>query len=753
MGNSKLINEIRLADMRIPFIEDQGFYVVRKGESYKIPMSETGQSQYTGESGGIHCSFRLDQCKDYVRIDTKIHVDVEEMPEIIGWRTGIDTYMTEYPQWNDKFFPTMLRCEKTHFWGYFMSPTGKCFALLSPEPISSFRYDYYQKSNGLSGNKIYTVLLEIFNGGKLPYRHPRMQLKKGDCLEHTFYIVPLKKPEDIWEQAWEVCGIPLIKLEKTVFKPEEKLTFELNAKVHTKLTMFSPDGQSVDTEQLLKDTGVYRLIAECDNGRISEACISVLKPYEWYLKQARKEALKKPQKATTHAESWYGYYSAFLAAKHYPDEKTDELLDKSFWETAPYMFDLEKKQPILSPYRVQNLSTMVGVLVDHYEADKEYRKESLYLASAFGDRIMETQKEDGAYYRKGENHYTCVIYIAKSMLELAKAEKELLPEKSQEHYESAGRAVENLVELLERIGTEGEHTLEDGMLSCSALQLGMYALTLPVEKRQRYIDAAEYMLKVHECLEQNIIPDSRMRGGTLRFWEAQYDVLIKGGMFSSPHGWTAWYAYALYYLYLLTGKSQYLIKLRNTLGSCLQLMSFEGNLRWAFVPNPQITVDMFVPDKTKPVKDGYQHLEADTEAFEGKHETQIIGEQYVEMISGWYRIRENLYAGGYLQCPLVYADGYRTGDNQGGACDNDVHEIFKCLEETLLKKAFVYEEEDGSFTGVECKVTVDQDVLVVDSYEDITALHINIHTTKDIVLNGRLVQKNMSGIGFLEADI
>lgn len=41
-------------------------------------------------------------------------------------------------------------------------------------------------------------------------------------------------------------------------------------------------------------------------------------------------------------------------------------------------------------------------------------------------------------------------------------------------------------------------------------------------------------------------------------------------------------------------------------------------------------------------------------------------------------------------------------DNQGGCCDNDVHEIFKCIEECVLRKAFIYENEDGSFLTYGC---------------------------------------------------
>lgn len=53
---------------------------------------------------------------------------------------------------------------------------------------------------------------------------------------------------------------------------------------------------------------------------------------------------------------------------------------------------------------------------------------------------------------------------------------------------------------------------------------------------------------------------------------------------------------------------------------------------------------------------------------------------------------------------LYLPDGMRCVDNQGGCCDNDVHEIFKCLEETVFRKAFLYQNDDGSFTTSGCLV-------------------------------------------------
>ena len=102
-------------------------------------------------------------------------------------------------------------------------------------------------------------------------------------------------------------------------------------------------------------------------------------------------------------------------------------------------------------------------------------------------------------------------------------------------------------------------TFEDGMISCSALQVGMFALLQEdPASRQHYAQAMMDILESHDCLTQLKVNDGRRRGGTMRFWEAQYDVLMLPNMFNSPHGWSAWRAYASYYAYLLTLDERYL---------------------------------------------------------------------------------------------------------------------------------------------------------------------------------------------------
>ena len=80
-----------------------------------------------------------------------------------------------------------------------------------------------------------------------------------------------------------------------------------------------------------------------------------------------------------------------------------------------------------------------------------------------------------------------------------------------------------------------------------------------------------------------------MNGASLRYWEAQYDILSFPDMMNSPHGWSAWRIYGLRNLYLLTGEYSYLQQMVNAIGTCIQLFDPPtARLNWAFVCDPYI---------------------------------------------------------------------------------------------------------------------------------------------------------------------
>ena len=748
-----IISEISSNGVIVPFYEDYGpsLYYTDGGENINISLRSEGE-EYSYQEGDVRFSMRHIVKNDelVLRVRIRNNSDTEFRPEKIGLCLGVNSYMTEHPEWNDKFFPSYLRVEKTHFVGYFMSPLENAVIVASATPIAAWELEYNRytdEENCHFGHRIATASLLLTLDSDLPQRYPENLRGIGACEEMSWdiHLIPTQSVDNFEQVIAERFGLPVIMLDRYTVPCGERVNVNVLCKENFTLKIESPSGKITGASEFSPtEYGVYTVTATSESGKISEAKLYSRHEYSWYMRAARKNALYKPQKATTHTESWYGFFSAFLAKKHYPDAELDKMAKALFDEIMPLMYDFKSGKAIVIPWRIQNVAALVGLLVDVFESDKEVNREYLDYANNMAEMLISSQTEDGAY-RNINSHYTSVIYIAKSMLELALCEKEesktntLYLDRYKKHYESARRAVIDLKNLKERIGTEGEHTLEDGMITCTALQLACFALTLEDEKeRAPFIEAAEHLMRVHRCLEELHTPDTRMRGATLRFWEAQYDVMIRGNMMNTPHGWTSWKSYATYYLYLLTGKEEYLFDTVDTIGSCIQMIDEDENLRWAFIKDPYRRVNVLVPDFDNPVTDGYKNIPSDLNtAYRGKFEEKIVCEQYVDLISSWYRVSEDeLMVGGYQLCPL-YLDGYSIMvDNQGGACDNDVHEHFKCLEETLLKKAFLIYKE-GKVKTVNSTYNLTKSEICVIPTEECDFLHVNCDADVLVKIKGK----------------
>ena len=692
------------------------------------------QAEYCCDN--VKFSLNIIETDEYVtvRVELLNRNSFRYMPQRISVKLGLDTYMDTYPEWNKKLFPTMLRFEKSHMYGYFMSPCGDVIGICCNSAAAGYSFDYNVLDTGSYGHRIKDVNFDIICCPPLPNRcaDSVTYLEAGEKRVLNIYLIPGLKEHNVFKKINLISGIPIIVSEKYTVSRGEKIRYNIitDKKVDTEL--IAPDGTKARNTD---NVGLYTLTVKDEDGYKASASYYVREDYRWYLEKARENAILKPPKATTHCESWYGFFSGYLARKHFPDEKYDCITDAMFDEIMPLIFDFESARPKVIPERIQNISAFISLLVDRFETDGNMKY--LMLASMYGDLLMEKQKEDGGYYRNN-THYTCVIYPAKSLMELYHAELRqtdaYFKKQGRKHYESVKKAIDDLAARLDDLETEGEMTFEDGMISCAALQLAYFALELPCSERKKYVEAAEYMIKKHRCLEQNNIPDARMNGASIRYWEAQYDINYKGNMVNSPHGWTAWTLYAKFYLYLLTGKTIYLKEFENGLGACLQLMSTNGDLRWGFICEPHLETKVFVADEEKKIKDAYESVRLSKQGCRGRYVESVISEQYVPMISDWYRVSENNpVVGGYEFCPLFLEDKTIKVDNQGGACDNDVHEIFKCMEETVLHKAFIAEEDDHVLC-YGCTVLCNGETVEVLLEKDTEILYSSLNNKK-IILN------------------
>lgn len=692
--------------MNIPFRTDEygkSFYIENDNNFILLPYKV---GEYNAEGIDFSVAEKLEG--DILKISLSIKSNVPIKLKRLGMRLGIDTYMDKYPDWNDKYFPSALRCEKQGFWSCFMSPLGKILSVCSPSKIVSWRNEYSDCDFDIVGHRIYTSSIEFINTYPQPERHPISRtVLNEEPINIELYFKECSSEEDMYSFIEEYANIKVPNINRFTLQKGESLYIG-DEKYNGELK----DGLNIISKSNMAETSVF-----------------VRKDWFYYLDSARKSAEICQQKPGTHCESWYGYFSRVLYATLIKDAEYADSLCKEFNEFFECLAEKQDGRYIMREKtdrnRLQNISAMISLLADFYELTNNI--EYLDKANGLAKCLIDMQHDDGSYRNKGV-HYTCVIYPAKSMLELALAEKTAgLTDRYNLHFNSAYRAIKNLEELLDNIGTEGQMTFEDGMISCESLQLGFLALLLPEgEERENLAKAAELILKKHRCLEQQFLPDCRVRGCTARFWEARYDLNFFSNMINAPHGWTSWKTYATYYLYLLTGKLEYLRDTMDTIGACMQCVDSEGTLNWGYVVDPCIVG---------------QNLKKGSLKGNIQTEETVVGECYLPMISHWWRQEKGTLIMQYLE---PWDKPELWDKNYGGSCDNDVHEHFKALMETVFGKAFIHETEDG-FETYNCYGN-DGEFICEDSYLKEWVIYSS--SNRNIILNGKETEI-FKGINFI----
>ncbi len=702
---------LKLSGERIPMRRDSyaQALVVESGElKHEIQFGRSG-AEYTGECDGIKFVKRvtLENDRLYIKLRLEVSGSYENVTRIY-LRTGVDSYMETYPYWDEQFYPTFMRCESTHFWGYFMRTDGKMLAVASPDPVASWsnHYNrvYYDPQNfDDPGHRVYTTSFDLYNAFPQPKRHPKIALEAGKSYEYEFVFAILSNFDELNAFYNSVVGMGLTVAEKWTLEQGESIKPIPEAGDYS---LFDESGARLDLNAPLKNPGRYYLIHEL-NGKVSESVFFVRAGVADYLRVGAVAALKHEQYASANCETYYGFSAIFAYLTKFKDEKmlATALERLDYFLSVLLSDDQTEIKPDGAPWRIQNYTTIVSILTLAYRASG--LEKYLDIAQKLARTFIGFQLPDGAYYCRN-THYTCVIYPAKSLLELC----EVLKNEGREYKEifaSAMRACENLLKLKTNIGTEGEHTFEDGMISCEALQLALAGLLSEGEKRKEFTLAAEEVLAQHACLEQSYAPDCRYRGATLRHWEAHYDVLTSRNMMTSPHGWTSWKTYAQYYLYLLTDNPDYLVGYFDTVGACMQVCNLKTEyVDWAFVTDPCVKTKQFVAD--------------------GVLKDAVLGEQYIPCISTWWRPDTSIISVGYGDPRINYTDGRA----KGACCDNDVFEHFKCLFEVGFT-AFAHETENG-FICYNCKIN-DGKISVTE--RGITRLRYYSLSEKTVAVNGK----------------
>lgn len=648
--------------------------------------------------------------------------EVVFLPMTAGIRIGVDSYQEKFPTWNSKLMPNVMRCEPTHHWGFAMSPSGNILGWVCPQPTASYSINFQPRAH-----RVYTANIDFINQLPLPNRHPQnlTSVKPGECKRWTILFSQINHLKSVKQTISKLGQVPIFDAEYYTIRKGEKTCIRIFGPKVRRLSMKLPLGGETTllpieagksfTEYIFSEneSGLYTLRAECENGKIAEGTIFVRHDWKWYLEKARLEGLRVKPTQTHHAECIYPFFSYYLGKKHIPNAEIDEECEKVFQKYFPLHYNF-KTNELKVNWRIQDTAVWAGVLADRYAATGDIK--SLEYAAHLCDYLInKKQGKDGAFYMgvdysgHGKTHYTSVIYLAKSIMEVMKEEKKLVKsspiwqDRYNRHAKAVERAINDLAKRRDNVQTEGQQTYEDGMISCSLTQLAMYALkNSEKEDITKYVQVAEALAEGHRSLTVSQHPDARVNGSTIRFWETQYTICLMSNMYNSPCGWSAWKLYGTYYLYLLTGKEEYLKQTFNGLGACVQLIDWQsGRLRWGFTPDPFIYTKWAVPAKYPDSKREHDWV------------TGVRGEEYLEHISDWNRSK-------------------KIWRNKWGI-DTFSHEIFKCMEEALLENAYVIERADGTIKGYNCTVKISNEILEIKTTEEMTSrIHLNLRKQQQI---------------------
>lgn len=320
------------------------FYAETSGKETTATWIPDGYLSYRATIDQVECrlTYQVWKGQPALKVTLENKGNVPFQPTKAGLKLGIDTYMDKYPDWFGKYFPTLMRNEKTHFYGYLQTPAGHALGIVSPQPVASWSVAYnlgYQDPppHWFMGHRIESLNLDLMNALPLPERNPQdlWMLKQGEAKTWIVAFINIHPLEEFEQSVHKIAGIPMIRIDQTTYNPGETASFEVlsgskDIKVfddkgqELKVAIQTQGSQARKVSCILPETGLYTVRVK-DQGKETEGILSVHPSWRWTMEQARRNALKYHQKATSHIESWYGFHPSFIAAGYFPDKRLDKI--------------------------------------------------------------------------------------------------------------------------------------------------------------------------------------------------------------------------------------------------------------------------------------------------------------------------------------------------------------------------------------------------------------------------------------------
>ena len=320
---------------------------------YRLEPAGSGGWSAVADSLCLRLSYRAEEEALAVELSVSNLSSRPFEPEALRVLSGVDCAMLRYPQWDDASSPTLLRCEPSFAWGYFMTPTGSLLGFATDGPVASYQINYvYEGWTAWKwGHTITTASIDLLHCLPLPERHPQhlTTLAPGATLRRTLRFTAPAQLEAVKPGLTRAAGVPMIEAERYTLAPGEEARLSILTKGEASLRAVAPSGATMPLDvdpynkvahYLPAEPGLHRLeLTDKQSGMRAEASLFVREPWSFYMEAARRHVAAHPPIFSDACETFYGYYTAFAAVPLRPDAAIDSALIARFERTLPLIVD------------------------------------------------------------------------------------------------------------------------------------------------------------------------------------------------------------------------------------------------------------------------------------------------------------------------------------------------------------------------------------------------------------------------------
>ena len=295
------------------------WYGIWAGRLRSVPLQPVDGSttRFEGHLGDVTFSLEYADVEHRLALIATLRNDEDDSfaPTKVGLKLGFDCRDglsttpdgLEVDQPASPMFPTLLRCEQTHFFGYAMNRSGDLLALASPDAVASWSFDYTIDRPPFGGRpaseaEVTTFNLDLLHTSPLPARHPadRGRVPAGNEYRWTIYLMPLDDVAQFAPAVSRLCRVPMFDVERQTVAQGEPVRFRVHCPDEVVVRAIPPSyrmrmlpavSRQGDTYEYRYQPdawpGEYRLVATSRSGHRSEARVYVRRPWSWYVKRGQ----------------------------------------------------------------------------------------------------------------------------------------------------------------------------------------------------------------------------------------------------------------------------------------------------------------------------------------------------------------------------------------------------------------------------------------------------------------------------------